>query len=334
MQKISVIIPVFNVEKHLEKCVKSVEAQTYPDYKIILVDDGSTDASGKICDALAEKNEKITVIHQNNRGLGGARNTGIRHCDTEYLLFLDSDDYIHPQLMERCIAAAEQNHCELVVFNMVSVYEDGKTGMVYDFPVTANTLLSKREINVISKNPTACDKLYKTSLFKDSGICFPEKVWYEDLKTVPKLILFAERVMKIESEPLYYYLQRSDSIMHTPDFDRVVKERIEAADGLIDFYKQRGKFEEYYDMLTFIVLYHAFLLPCLEMHRTPGNHQEHMRLLLHNLNRIVPNPLENPYVELLRRNEKIILTLALKKRFFAIRVMTALNRTVKKRNHH
>ena len=109
---------------------------------------------------------------------------------------------------------------------------------------------------------------------------------------------------------------------------------MEAVDELIDFYKQRGKFVEYNNMLAFIALYHAFLLPCLEMHRTPGNHQEHMRILLNNLNRIAPNPLENPYVRLLRRNEKIILTLALKKRFFAIRVMTALNRAVKKRNHH
>lgn len=334
MAEVSVIIPVYNVEKYLKKCVESVLTQTYKDIEIILVDDGSTDKSGDICDELAKTDGRIRVIHQKNKGLGGARNTGIDNCNTEYLLFLDSDDYIHPQLIERCITAAERNNCELVFFDMVSVDQDGKIGLVYDLPVTANKLLTKEEINVISKNPTACDKLYKTSLFRDNGIYFPERVWYEDLRTVLKLILFAERVVKLESEPLYYYFQRSDSIMHTPDYGRMVKERTEAVDELITFYKRHGKFEEYYGMLAFIALYHAFLLPCLEMHRTQGNYKNYMLILLEKLKGTVNNPLENPYLGLLRRNERIILSLALKKRFFAIRIITSLNRTVKKLKHN
>lgn len=334
MAEVSVIIPVYNVEKYLKKCVESVLTQTYKDIEIILVDDGSTDKSGDICDELAKTDGRIRVIHQKNKGLGGARNTGIDNCNTEYLLFLDSDDYIHPQLIERCLCTAKESNCDMVLFDSVSVDENGRLGVKNGAQVTENIILPEKELRIISKNPTAWDKLYKTSLFKDNGIYFPDRVWYEDLRTIIKLILFAERVVKLKSEPLYYYLQRSDSIMHTPDYGRIVKERTEAVDELFAFYKQCGKFEEYSDMLAFIALYHAFLLPCLEMHRTQGNYKNYMLILLEKLKGTVNNPLENPYLSLLRRNERIILSLALKKRFFAIRIITSLNCTVKKLKHN
>lgn len=334
MCKISVIIPVYNVEKYIEKCVKSVEAQTYQDYKIILVDDGSTDESGKLCDGLAQKNEKITVIHQENKGLGGARNTGIDNCNTEYILFLDSDDYIHPELLEKCMSAARKHNCDIVMFDAVSVDESGKTGVLYGAQVPTNKLLTTSEKFAISKNPTAWDKLYKVSLFKDNNIYYPEKVWYEDLRTTPKILLFADKVVKLESEPLYYYLQRSDSIMHSPNYDRVVKERIAAVNDLTDYYKANNLYEEYEDVLDFIMIYHGFLLPCLEMYRRTGNHKRYMDILFNSLKDRVQNPLANPYLTLLRKNEIIILKLALIQRYFSIGCITFLNRTFKKLKHN
>ena len=330
MSKVSVVIPVYNVEKYLRKCVESVIAQTYKDFNVILVDDGSTDNSGKICDELAYTDNRIRVIHQENKGLGGARNTGIMECNTEYIFFLDSDDYINPKLIEKCVNAAEKNDCDMVLFDGISVYPDGKPGVIYGSPVITNKVLTKKETSIISKYPCAWDKFYRTSLFKKNDIYFPDRVWYEDLRTTPKLFLFAEKVMKIESEPLYYYLQRSDSIMHTINYARVVRDRTEAVDDLISYYKKHGKDKEYYDMLSFIAVYHAFLLPCLEFYRTPGNHSEYMLILLKNLNNLVSKPLENPYLYLLNRNEKIILSLALKKQFLIIKIVTAFNRTLKK----
>ncbi|MGN0493208.1 MAG: glycosyltransferase family 2 protein [Acutalibacteraceae bacterium] len=329
MSDITVIIPVYNVENYLKKCVHSVEAQTYEDYEIILVDDGSTDNSASLCNELAENNKKIKVIHQENKGLGGARNTGIRNCNTEYILFLDSDDYIHPRLLEQCIATAKANSCDMVLFDAVSVDESGLTGVVYSAPLPDNKILSEDEINIIPKNPTAWDKLYKTSLFKDNNIFFPEKVWYEDLRTIPKLILFAERIMKIKSEPMYYYLQRSNSIMHTPDFDRIVKERIAAINDLTDYYKRNNFYKKYFEVLNFITIYHAFLLPCLEMYRKAGNYKKYLNVLLENLKKNVREPLQNPYIGLLRKNEKAVLKLALKKRYFIIECLTVFNRLIK-----
>ena len=147
-------------------------------------------------------------------------------------------------------------------------------------------------------------------------------------------MLFADKVVKLESEPLYYYLQRSDAIMHSPDYDRIVKERIDAVDDLTDYFKANNLYDGHKDVLSFIMIYHGFLLPCLEMYRRTGNHKKYMDVLLKTLKDRVQNPLDNPYLTLLRKNENIILKLALKQRYFFIGCITSLNRTLKKLKHN
>ena len=105
MPKATVVVPVYNVEKYLEKCVDSILAQTEPDFELLLVDDGSTDGSGRLCDKLAEKDGRVRVIHQKNQGLGGARNTGIQQAQGDWLLLVDSDDWIEPQTLEKTMEA-------------------------------------------------------------------------------------------------------------------------------------------------------------------------------------------------------------------------------------
>lgn len=114
---ISVVIPVYNVEKYLAECVDSVLGQTYTDYEIILVDDGATDSSGRICDEYAQKDARICVIHQPNGGLSAARNTGLAAARGEYVYFLDSDDYIDPQALADLIATAQQEQADVVFFD-------------------------------------------------------------------------------------------------------------------------------------------------------------------------------------------------------------------------
>lgn len=329
MSDITVVIPVYNVEKYLKKCVDSVEKQTYKNFEVILVDDGSTDSSGELCDVLAKENDNIRVIHQENKGLGGARSTGIKSCNTEYIMFLDSDDYIHPELLEKCMDVLKNNNCDIVLFDMINVNEQGEKGILYSAPCGNGKILSETEKSGLCLSPSACDKAYRTSLFKDNGIYYPNKVWYEDLRTTPKLLVFAERVMKLESEPLYYYLQRSDSIMHTPDYNRIVRERTAAAEDLYAFFKERSLVEEYSEMLEFIAIYHAFLLPCLEMYRKSGNYKKYLDVLLENLKEKVSKPLENPYLRLLRKNELTVLKLALKREYCVIKWLTLLNRLIK-----
>lgn len=122
--KASVIVPVYNVERYLPRCIESILSQEYVDWELILVDDGSTDSSGCICDAYAVRDDRIQVIHQENKGLSGARNTGIQHSKEDVLFFVDSDDYVTAQLISRALNALEHTQSDMVMFNARQVYGD------------------------------------------------------------------------------------------------------------------------------------------------------------------------------------------------------------------
>ena len=130
-QKASVIVPVYNVEAYLEKCVQSILRQTEQDFELLLVDDGSTDSSGQLCEELAKKDSRIRVIHQENQGLGGARNTGIREAKGDWLLLVDSDDWIEPEILEKTLEAGLREEADMVVFPFRSVDEEGRELAVF-----------------------------------------------------------------------------------------------------------------------------------------------------------------------------------------------------------
>lgn len=129
MPQVSVIIPVYKAEKYLEKCVRSVLNQTFHDLEVILVDDGSPDSSGQICEEYAKKDSRIKVIHQKNAGVAVARNVGLDLAAGEYITFVDSDDYIRPQMYEEMLKCAQNNHCDLVMCDCMKVYSDGRKVM-------------------------------------------------------------------------------------------------------------------------------------------------------------------------------------------------------------
>ena len=122
---ISVIVPVYNVEKYLRRCVETIQKQTYADLEIILIDDGSTDDSGKICDDFSKGDRRIKVIHKKNEGLSAARNTGMENATGEYITFVDSDDYIDSKMYEKMIMALESSHCDICMCGSKTVDEQG-----------------------------------------------------------------------------------------------------------------------------------------------------------------------------------------------------------------
>ena len=121
---VSIIIPVYNVEKYLPRCIESVLSQTYSSIEIILVDDGSVDNSGKICDEIASVNPKVKVIHKENGGLSDARNAGIKIAQGEYFSFIDSDDWIHEDTYRILADKIKQNHADIICFGMIELYEN------------------------------------------------------------------------------------------------------------------------------------------------------------------------------------------------------------------
>ena len=328
---ISVVIPVYNVEKYLSKCVDSVLSQSFTDYEILLIDDGSTDNSGKLCDNYAEKYSCISVIHQENKGLGGARNTGIDHACGDYILFLDSDDTIDSQLLQICYEKAQKYSCDMVLFDSIAVYEDETFGVIYSCkPVPSDMPLSKNDLKSMVFLSGAWNRMFKSSLFKDLNIYFPERLWYEDLHTMPKFIPHIESVYYYSEKPLHYYLQRSSSIMHTPDFNRIVNERIKAVEEIWEYYAQNGLTEAYKEELEFLWLFHGFFLPVREMQLMSNDFSKYVPLLREALTKKFKDPSKNKYIGNLSRKEQLLLKWSLNGNYTTIKIFSSVNKFIKK----
>ena len=211
---ISVIVPVYNVYGYLDKCIQSIQRQSYPNIEIILVDDGSTDGSGVKCDEYAVKDSRIKVIHKTNGGLSDARNAGIEIAAGKWFSFIDSDDYISETCLEELLTAATDNECQVSVCNMVRVYEDGATEKFYS-PVNNTVVLNEDERFSTLKQPSVCNKLFSSDLFQD--VRFPVGKYYEDTFVYHILAHRAKRIA-LNGKDGYFYLSRRDSILGRPKY--------------------------------------------------------------------------------------------------------------------
>lgn len=308
MPKASVIVPVYNVEAYLEKCVQSILRQTEQDFELLLVDDGSTDSSGQLCEELAKKDSRIRVIHQENQGLGGARNTGIREAKGDWLLLVDSDDWIEPEILEKSLEAGLREEADMVVFPFRSVDEEGRELAVFRENVPLDRALSLKERkDVLLTAPVAWNKLYRTAFFRETGLAYPSRVWYEDIRTTPKLMALARRMVFI-SDIGYNYLQRQGSIMNSGKVARNV-EIIEAFDDILPWFREHGLFAEYRQELEHLTVAHILLTSSVRVLR-----MDHKNPLLGKFRAYVerefPTYRGNPYNKThFTRNQKIALWL-------------------------
>jgi len=210
---VSVIVPCYNVEKYLHKCIDSILRQSYQNLEIWLVDDGSPDGSGMICDEYARKDDRIRVIHKENGGLSEARNVAIDQATGEWITFVDSDDYIADDYVETLYYLAQESGCQIAVGQFVEFVENSyprKSGGVVQNeilePYNAVELMFYQKIF----DTSAWAKIYHNSLFK-SGIRYPRGLIFEDLATTYRLMLKSNGVA-LTNKVIYYYLSRSSSI--------------------------------------------------------------------------------------------------------------------------
>ena len=209
---ISIVVPVYNVEDYLKECLESIIKQTYRNLEIILVDDGSTDNSGRICEEYKEKDSRILVIHKKNGGLSSARNEGIKHAKGNLIQFVDSDDYLELDMIELLYNMLKNNNadisiCSFYILKNKNVYTDANySKCLYNKVEGIKELLIDQTIR-----NHVFTKLFKKVLFEN--VLFPEGRRFEDILTMPKLFSKAERIA-FEDIPKYYYRQRDGSIVH------------------------------------------------------------------------------------------------------------------------
>ncbi len=209
MPKVSVIVPVYKVEAYLSRCVDSILGQSFSDFELWLVDDGSPDRCGDICDDYAQKDPRIRVIHKPNGGLSDARNAALGQITGTYISFIDSDDWVGPKFLAHMVEALERNHAELAICNMVAVYDDGKQGSCYQ-PAIREEILSGGDVFREILQPSACNKLYRAELFQ--SLRYPKGKLYEDASVYPD-VLAQVRTLVLTGWNDYFYYKRQDSIM-------------------------------------------------------------------------------------------------------------------------
>lgn len=211
--KISIIVPVYNVERFLPRCLDSILNQTIREIEIILVDDGSTDHSGAVCDQYAAKDSRIIALHQSNSGVSAARNLGLAVAHGEYLGFIDSDDWIEPDMYERLLRNAEQYEAEISVCGMVS---EGQSRTVIGTPGDIEILTGRQAqlklMELITLLPSLCNKLYKRELLdalrNDSGVSFTE-----DMLANYRAFARSRRVV-VDGAAGYHYMLREGSAVY------------------------------------------------------------------------------------------------------------------------
>lgn len=250
---VSLIIPVYNVEHYLPKCLESIAAQTLKGFEVILVDDGSTDRSLEILRAFARRFPDTHVIHQENGGVSNARNIGIQAARGEFIAFMDSDDYYQPQFLEDMYNACVANGCDISYCSFYFYFP--YNGFRLPLPVTCRTAVydSRHALNLLIRDLTmhhfAWNKLFRRSLFLENDVTFTQ-MYFEDVATSPRLYYHAKRVA-VTSKPLYNYTRRRGSILKSMnakkinDFIRTlgyIRNFLEEADDFRAFRKSFHKF--------------------------------------------------------------------------------------------
>lgn len=254
MPQISVIVPIFNAEKHLDKCLYSIVDQSFSDIEIICVNDKSTDASAEIVRTMARNDSRLRLFnHAENLGPGGARNTGIAQARADYLAFVDSDDFVDANMLEVLFGAVEGGKFDVVESGCRAISEAGQ--LVWDYTP------EKMDFGDLNRNPDRMfllrewglpQKLWRKSLFADSHLTFPTRVYWEDIALIPILLMKARNLRKLDSI-FYHYLQRKNSITNSASAKHVV-DLFGALEHIKGYLADNGLFEREKDNFKKIVV--------------------------------------------------------------------------------
>lgn len=301
--KVSVIVPVYNVEKFIDKCLNSLVKQSLKEIEIIVVNDGTKDNSQKIIDKYVKKYpDKIKSYIKENGGQGSARNYGLKKTTGEYIGYVDSDDFVEKDMYKKLYNKAKENNYDIVVCGNYNVSEDYQNKNIDAFINNYNTDLE----NIFFGKMAVWNKIYKRDILIKNKLEFKEKVWYEDLAFTLKAIMNSNTFAFID-EPLYDYLIREGSTMNNSNVQR----NLEILDAFNDIlsYIQHNKKEEYFSKIEFLAIDHIYISAIVRVLKAEADDKvkrETINKLLDYMNKKFPNYKNNKYINTLSKNRKII----------------------------
>lgn len=330
MKKVSVIVPVYKVEKYLNKCLESLVNQTLQDIEIIVVNDGSPDNCQSIIDNYKQKYpDKIISIVKENGGQGSARNVGLEKSNGEYIGYVDSDDYIELDMYEKLYNKAITNDYDVVICDNFVVNE--KNGKKYpecnyknDHSILENAFLGKIAV---------WNKIYKRKILVENKIKFKEKVWYEDFAFTFKVMACTNKIAYVD-KPLYNYLLRKGSTMNNNNIAKNT-EIFDAFDDATNYLKEKKIYQKYYDLLEFNAIDHIYISTCVRVINAQVSKKlkkKVMSEILSYMNKNFETYRNNKYIVSLSKNRKIIYDLLEKKRYLLIKLIFFSKNVVKKIN--
>ena len=303
MEKLlSVVVPVYNVEKYLDKCLDSLVKQDVDDYEIIVVNDGTKDNSQKIIDKYVSKYPFVKSYIKENGGLSDARNYGIKRASGKYLTFLDSDDYIEKDTYKNMLDIALKGDLDLVVSDLEYVWEDSSKE---PFVKEGINKVSDDDLKNLFLSPLfSWNKLYKKELFDKLKCQYPIGLWYED---IPVTLKFFSSINSVGyyKQPSYHYLQRSSSILGSSYNDKMY-DIFTIFENVIDDFKSRNVYEKYYSELEYLFIEHFLVYGAFRFLRT-DHYKELMPKAFKFVGEYFPDFKKNKYIKTLGKKNELFL---------------------------
>ena len=306
--KVSIIVPVYNVEEYLKKCLDSLIYQTYKDIELIIVNDGTKDSSQKIIDKYKKKYPSIIKSYiKENGGLASARNYGIDKSNGDYVMFVDSDDYVDTFMVEKLVDVVKQKNSDIVVCNFYRVEND--------------TFKEMKTFNIISDNIHktyilnccgACWQLIKKDLLIDNNLRFLEHHYYEDIAIIPSLGMYAKRIDYI-NDYLYYYMIRKGSIMNQTEYKSSLEDIFDSLDTLKYEFIKNNKYDLYKEEIENLYIVHLLHAASLRFFKFKKYDQLDKIINIITIN--FPNWYKNKYFKNSDLKYKIVCKLFYKKRY-------------------
>ena len=306
--KVSIIVPVYNVEEYIDKCLDSLVHQTLSDIEIIIVNDGSPDNSEAIIKKYLKKYKNIKYLVKENGGQSDARNFGLKHATGKYVGFVDSDDYISLDMFEKMYNKIEEDQADIVVCEFYYVYPNGK--MVRSYSNLPYTDIPDKKY--LLTPPMPWSHLYKRELF--DKLQFKKNIIYEDLEINPKFIKYTKKISFL-NEGLYYYIVRQGSTMRQNTFNEKLMFIFDVLEG-----NKKVLYKDYPDEIEYMYIDHLLRTASLRF-MDYDNYKDNINRIVDIFNKEFPNWENNIYFRKCSRKMKIICHLAYHKRYFLLRII-------------